>query len=208
MPAARAGGSARAPCPVSMSCALADAFAERERALVDHLTDDPPQHQPRRVADPRDVLAERREEALRALRPPPARSSRCASARPAAPARAGRARGSRPRSRRGSSAPSEPARQSISARRPAGRAARVARAAPPRRRRRRRRAPAGGRTRPSAPAARRRVGVVRRAHLIARLARRARAARPASTPAPAITTTPSPWPGASRRQRLGVLRPR
>ena len=42
----------------------ADAFAEREGGLVDDLADDPPEHQPGRVPDPRHVLAERVEETL------------------------------------------------------------------------------------------------------------------------------------------------
>jgi len=42
----------------------ADAFCQRERRLVDHLAHDPSQHEARRVAHPRDVLAERGEEAL------------------------------------------------------------------------------------------------------------------------------------------------
>ena len=42
----------------------ADALAERERGLVDHLADDPAEDEPRRVVDPDGVLAERREEPL------------------------------------------------------------------------------------------------------------------------------------------------
>ena len=45
----------------------ADALAERERGLVDELADDPAEHQARGVADPRGVLAERGEEALRGV---------------------------------------------------------------------------------------------------------------------------------------------
>src|SRR5205807_1059975 len=45
----------------------ADALAERERGLVGDLADDPAQHQPGRIADPRDVLSERGEESLRSV---------------------------------------------------------------------------------------------------------------------------------------------
>src|SRR3984957_14021197 len=43
----------------------ADALAERERALVDHLADHPAEHEAGRVTDPRGVLAEACEQPLR-----------------------------------------------------------------------------------------------------------------------------------------------
>ena len=45
--------------PASMSSARADALAQREGRLVDELADDPAEHEPGRVADPLDVLAQR-----------------------------------------------------------------------------------------------------------------------------------------------------
>ena len=71
--------------PVSMSARLADAFAEREGGLVDHLADDPPEHEARGVADPRDVLAERRKQPLGALGGERGGASPSGSARRAAP---------------------------------------------------------------------------------------------------------------------------
>src|SRR6202035_1467321 len=44
-----------------------DALADREGRLVDDLADHPAQHEPGGIADPRDMLAERREEALGSL---------------------------------------------------------------------------------------------------------------------------------------------
>src|SRR2546430_749043 len=60
----RGGAAAGRAVARGASALEATAFTEGERGLVYHLADDPPQHQPRRVADPLDVLAERREEAL------------------------------------------------------------------------------------------------------------------------------------------------
>ncbi len=96
---------------------LADAFAERERRLVDHLADDPPEHQPGRVADPRHVLAERREEALRALRRQRrgGLGARQLDERTVGPAAA--ARGSRPRCRPGRACSAIRARRAAGARR-------------------------------------------------------------------------------------------
>ena len=100
--------------PASMSSARADALAERERRLVDELADDPPEHEPGRVADPLDVLAQRREEALGGARRPASSVSgpRVSSTRPRRrPAAA--ARGSRRRRRRGRARPASPRRSSI-----------------------------------------------------------------------------------------------
>ena len=81
--AGRAGSSGRAPCPCRCRRASPTPSPSANARLVDHLADDPPEHEPGRVADPRHVLAERREEALGARRRERRGSLRCASARPA-----------------------------------------------------------------------------------------------------------------------------
>ena len=186
--------------PVSMSARAADAFAERERRLVDHLADDPPEHQPGRVADPGDVLAERAEEALGALGRQRRGALASGSARPGSRLRSGGSTWKPTALPPGSSAPSEPLRAQHQARARRRSAALLGDA---------RRDGVGRLTVAFDDQRRQHAAAVLRAGCAPRSRPRsaARAAPPASTPSPEITTTPSPAPAAAL-QRRRVLRSR
>ena len=146
----------------------ADAFAERERGLVDHLADDSPEHQAGRVADPRHVLAERGEEPLGARRRQRRGALAARQLDQRASAQRRRARESRPRCRRGRARSASRARTARGARLPAA-GAWPLRGGPggPSRSRARAVAGPGGRSRRSAQGNTPPRRVVRRAHFIA-----------------------------------------